>query len=439
MHPSSVSSSLQILLLLSIPYPQPPLFPDHFSPISSPFLLPSLSLSSEVKEHHHSDMSDNIPQDTPFFLSPQHVEAHHPMYKSLHDTFPMRSAIAFTQEYVWYWLHRARKLQLALRSSPRLIIWVDWSRASIHAAPGGHLFQTQITYQINGSPVSYPEKFFLLHSSIFFLSHLFNKVNLLHDEHLLPHGASLQYGDFPFTNGMKVRYLVLNCISDPQRLNQEYREFALEEDLPRPLLLQPTPHQFSVNLTPNFTERSPRAVPCNGSLPWPRSPAAPAPTAGRPQGPPNVTVGPPPISPLLAEALNRPVVNPHYFPDFSLFPRPPPLYHQAQLPPLPLTTRVQAPAPGGSSGKKPRRIAPKPRKSEEIDIVTVNVPGTSAQPRPVPASETISLSAGNIEPDTSVSPPRMEEAVPLSAEEEEELGDQFQSLGPYKRRKNNIA
>ena len=374
-------------------------------------------------------MSDNIPQDTPFFLSPQHVAAHHPMYKSLSDSFPMRSAIAFTQEYVWYWLHRARRLQLALRSSPKLIIWVDWSRASIHATPGGHLFQTQIVYQINGSPVSYPEKFFLLHSSIFFLSHLFNKVNLLHDEHLLPHGASLQFGEFPFTNGMKVRYLELNCISDPQRLNIEYKEFALEEDLPRPLLLQPTPHQFSVNLTPNFTERSPRAVPCNGSLPWPRPPAPPAPTACRPQAPPNVTVGP---HPLLAEALNRPV----YFPDFSLFPRPPPLYHQAQLPPLPVTTRVQAPAPGGSSGKKPRRIAPKPRKSEEIDIVTVSVPGTSAQPRPVPASETISLPAGNIEPDTSV---KMEEAVPLSREEEEELGDQFQSLGPYKRRKNNIA
>ena len=387
-------------------------------------------------------MSDNIDPDTPFFLSPQHVENHHPMFKSLHDSFPMRSALAFAQEYTWYWIHRARRLQLSLRSSPKLVIWVDWSRASIHAAPAGHTFQTQITYQINGSAVSYQEKFFLLHGSIFFLSHLFNKLNLLHDQQLLAHGASMHYGPFPFTNGMKVRYLVLNNVADPQKLNLEYREFGLEEDLPRPLLLQPTPHQFSVNLTPNFTERSPRAVPCNGGmLPWPRPPTAPSPTGYRPQAPPpNVTVGPPPtISPLLAEALNRPVVNPHYFPDFSLFPRPPPLYHQAQLPPLPVNnTRAQAPAPGGS-GKKPRRIAPKPRKSSEIDIVTVDpVPGpsSSVQPTSVPA---ISLSVMDTEPDTSVSPPRMAEAAPLSAEEEEELGDQFQSLGPYKRRKNNIV
>ena len=392
-------------------------------------------------------MSDNIDPDIPFFLSPQNVENRHPMYKSLYDSFVVHSALSFAQEYTYYWIHRGRRLQLSLRSNPKLVLWVDWSRASIHAAPAGHTFTTQVTYQINGSAVSYQEKFFLLHGSIFFLSHVFNKLNLLHDRQLRAHGATIHYGTFPFTNGVKVRYMVLNNVADPQKLNQEYREFGLEEDLPMPLLLQTVPHHFSVNLTPNFTERAPRAVPSNGGmLPWPRPrPAtAPSPTGYRPPAPPpNVTVGPPPtISPLLAEALNRPVIHPHYYPEFSLFPLPPPLYHQAQLPhPIGTvnSTRTQTPAPGSSS-RKPRRIAPKPRKSPEIDILTIDPlpgPSSSAQPTSVPATEIISLPVMDTQPDTSASPPRMADSDPLAAEEEAELGDQFQHLGP-KRRRNNI-
>ena len=104
------------------------------------------------------------------------------------------------------------------------------------------------------------------------------------------------------------------------------------------------------------------------------------------------------------------------------------------------STRAQTPAPGGST-RKPRRIAPKPRKSSEIDILTVepvSVPSSSVQPVSAPATEIISLPMMDTQPDTSVSPPRMAETASLAAEEEEALGDQFQHLGA-KRRRNNIV
>ena len=221
-----------------------------------------------------------------------------------------------------------------------------------------------------------------------------------------------------------------------------------------PLLLKTVPHHFSVGFPPNFTEQAPRAVPSNGGmLPWPpraRPLAASSPTGSRAPAPPNITVGPPPtIRPLLAEALNRPTIHPHYYPEFSLFPLPPPLYPPAHLPqPLGAVSspRTQISAPGSSTSysatKKPRRIAPKPRKSSEIDILTVetlSVPSSSSQPVSGPATEIISLPLIENQPAPSVSPPRMAEPASLVADDSEQpLGDQFQSLQP-KRRRNNIA
>ena len=157
------------------------------------------------------------------------------------------------------------------------------------------------------------------------------------------------------------------------------------------------------------------------------------------------------VNPLLAEALNRPPIHPHYWPGYSLFPLPPPgpLYPPAPLA-QPLGTvsipRPQVSTPGGSTSypapRKPRRIAPKPRPSSEIDILTVetqSVP-SSSQSVPGPAErEIISLPLIESLPAPDVSPPRMTEPTSLVADESEPpLGDQFQSLQP-KRRRNNIA
>ena len=223
-----------------------------------------------------------------------------------------------------------------------------------------------------------------------------------------------------------------------------------------PLLLKAVPHHFSLGcLTPNFTEQAPRAVPSNGGmLPWPprASPSASSsPTGSRVQAPPNVTVGAPPmVNPLLAEALNRPPIHPHYWPGYSLFPLPPPgpLYPPAPLAQPLCNVRVPRPqvsTPGGSisypAPKKPRRIAPKPRPSLEIDILTVEASApSSAQPVSGPSKrEIVSLPLIESLPAPDVSPPRMAEPTTLEADESEPpLGDQFQSLGP-KQRRNNIA
>ena len=442
------------------PYPQL-CYPCSLTIISH--LLPFFTLLSpvfpdiSVKNLRAQTMSDDDDRVVPFNLSPQNIETRSPIYRNLYDSFDVRSGLSFCQEFIYHWIHKARKLQISLRSNPKIIVWVDWSRASVYGTPTGSTFTTQVTYSVNGSAVSSQEKFFLLNGSIFFLSHMFNKLNLVHDRNLRVHGATLHFDAFPFANGRKVRFMVLTPLNNNQRLNLEYREFGLEEDLPRPLLLKAVPHHFSVGcLTPHFTEQAPRSIPSNdGLLAWPArasSSATSSPTGNRVRAPPNVTMGAPPmLNPLLAEALNRPPIHPHYWPGYSLFSMPPPgpLYSPTPLPQPLCTVRIPRPqvsTPGGSTSypvpRKPRRIAPKPSSSSDIDILTVEAPSapSSTQSVPGPAGgEILSLPLIEGLPAPDSSPPRMTEPTSLvDVESEPPIGDQFQSL-QKKRRRNNIA
>ena len=428
-------SALPIFTLLS------PVFPD-----------------TSVKTLQAQTMSDNDDRVAPFNLSPQNIEARSPIYRNLYDSFDVRSGLSFCQEFIYHWLHKARRLQISLRSNPNIVVWVDWSRASIYGTPTGSTFTTQVNYTVNGSAVSSQEKFFLLRGSIFYLSHMFNKLNIVTDRNLRIHGARLHFDSFCFTNGHKVRFMVLTPLNNDHRLNLQYQEFGLEEDLPRPLLLKAIPHNFSVGcLTPQFTEQAPRSIPSNdGLMAYPAraglaSTTSPLGTQAR--APPNITLGTPAmLNPLLSEALNRPPIHPHYWSQgYSLFPMPPPgpLYSPNPLPQPLCSVRIPRPqvsAPGESTSypvpRKPRKIAPKSSSSTDIDILTVEGPSapSSTQSLPGPAGgEILSLPLIGGLPAPVSSPTRMPEPTSLiDVDSEPPIGDQFQTLNK-KRRRHNVV
>ena len=96
-------------------------------------------------------MSDNEEQVAPFNLCPKGVEERSPIFRNLYDSFDVRSGLSFCEEFIYFWINKARRLQLSLRSNPRIIIWVDWSRAQVYGSPLGSTFTTQVNYMVNGT------------------------------------------------------------------------------------------------------------------------------------------------------------------------------------------------------------------------------------------------------------------------------------------------
>ena len=440
------------------------------SPSSSHFFTLLYPVFPELQSRPAADlpssdtMSDNEEQVAPFNLCPKGAEERPPIFRNLYDSFDVRSGLSFCEEFIYFWINKARRLQLSLRSNPRIIIWVDWKRSQVYGSPLGSTFTTEVSYMVNGTAVNTQEKFYLLRGSLFYLNHIFNKLNITTDKHLRIHGARLHFDSFSFTNGHKVRYMVLTPLPDESRLNMEFQEYGLEEVLPRPLLLRSQPHHFSVGCltTPQFAEQAPRSIPTNdGLLAWPARAgftSTSSPPGGQTRGPPNVSMVPPAmLNPILSQALSRPPSNLHYWPQsYSLFSMPPPgpFHPPGPLPQPYCSIRIltpQVPAPGGPKShpvpRKLKKIAPKPvSSSSDVDIISIfpstvegaNAPSSTESLPGTSGGERYSLPpiVGLPAPDSS--PTMIPETTSLIEDDQEPpIGDQFINLNK-KRRRNNI-
>ena len=100
-------------------------------------------------------MSDNDePTVAPFNLCPRGAEERPPIFRNLYDTFEVRSGLSFCEEFIYFWISKSRRLQLSLRSNPRIIIWIDWKRSEVYGSPLSSTFTTEVNFMVNGATVN---------------------------------------------------------------------------------------------------------------------------------------------------------------------------------------------------------------------------------------------------------------------------------------------